>query len=688
MEVLRSTFLEKLPEVKSAIDNAAYIAIDTELTGLSRPINSYRTTDDVAARYEKVSQSSREFSIIQFGLACFTWDTESQAYIAKPFNFYIFPNGEPREAGERFFTCSSSSLTFLMECNFDFNKMVKEGISYLTDDEAASYLERINVARVKEDIVIDDQNRSFFEATRAAIDEWLQTQATKTISIETPNSYLKRLVYQIINEEKYNGFLAAKSLDKRQMQIRKLTEETRKSRSNMDQKALLEINFCTVIEYIKNATCPLIGHNCLLDICQIISQFCQRLPDDVQEWKSLVQKSFKRVIDTKHLSNHPKIKEFLPSTALGPLYENMSRDPFKSHGPKIILHKDFNRYSLDDNSDDIAHEAGFDALMTGVVYLRMAYYILRNEVKEHKANISGVPALNAVSAGPTALEPFAIRESEALDTMEGDTDISAMVRLVDTGVLPSDTAASQSSSSSLSDTEEGEYDDDQPATEGIGADGDPSQLLNTCTTITDFYDKLHLMRCELYFVDLKGESEVPKVRKNVFYLRNIPTGMTTYGLELLYGDLCPVSIHWKTNASAWLTVKHENRVELAKPGMLGMEVLKPFIEDDTKFSIASNNGITLEAANIEMLTSQEYHDLHRAHGTVSDRNGNITPVHQTVTTPEISSPVATGGRAMMILISKYQLRYNKARRRWQLRSRFRLNEVTLIWIPQYHLMHM
>lgn len=33
MEVLRSTFLEKLPEVKSAIDNAAYIAIDTELTG-------------------------------------------------------------------------------------------------------------------------------------------------------------------------------------------------------------------------------------------------------------------------------------------------------------------------------------------------------------------------------------------------------------------------------------------------------------------------------------------------------------------------------------------------------------------------------------------------------------------------------------------------------------------------------
>jgi ribonuclease D len=33
MEVLRSTFLETLPEIKSAIEHADYIAIDTELTG-------------------------------------------------------------------------------------------------------------------------------------------------------------------------------------------------------------------------------------------------------------------------------------------------------------------------------------------------------------------------------------------------------------------------------------------------------------------------------------------------------------------------------------------------------------------------------------------------------------------------------------------------------------------------------
>jgi hypothetical protein len=118
-----------------------------------------------------------------------------------------------------------------------------------------------------------------------------------------------------------------------------------------------------------------------------------------------------------------------------------------------------------------------------------------------------VPALNAVSAGPSALEPFAIRESIELKTMHNDTDISTTANLVDTGVLPSETE-----SSSDSDIEDGEYDDDDQndpndKIANLKADSNPSRLLNFAPSIADFYDKLHLMRCDLYFVDLKGESE-------------------------------------------------------------------------------------------------------------------------------------------------------------------------------------
>lgn len=41
MEVLRSTFLEKLPEIESAIEHADYIAIDTELTGTHTLLSTF-----------------------------------------------------------------------------------------------------------------------------------------------------------------------------------------------------------------------------------------------------------------------------------------------------------------------------------------------------------------------------------------------------------------------------------------------------------------------------------------------------------------------------------------------------------------------------------------------------------------------------------------------------------------------
>jgi hypothetical protein len=134
------------------------------------------------------------------------------------------------------------------------------------------------------------------------------------------------------------------------------------------------------------------------------------------------------------------------------------------------------------------------------------------------------------------------------------------------------------------------------------------------------------------------------VRKDQFYLRNIPIGMTTYGLQLLYSELMPCSILWKTASTAWLTVKHDNRIELAKPGVLGMDAVKAYLEDDTKKSLASNNGITKDAAQIEMLSSQAYHDMHRMgdRGQAANGKSEITPVSQSFT-PEVSSPVATGG---------------------------------------------
>ena len=87
--------------------------------------------------------SSRSFVVNQFGLSAFVWVPEEQlppggvggeegpagSYQARTFNFYLFPR--PFEGSDKRFVCQSSSLAFLASCNFDFNKVVYDGISYM-----------------------------------------------------------------------------------------------------------------------------------------------------------------------------------------------------------------------------------------------------------------------------------------------------------------------------------------------------------------------------------------------------------------------------------------------------------------------------------------------------------------------------------------------------------------------------
>lgn len=97
--------------------------------------------DDAQTRYSKLRISASQFLVIQFGVCTFTWSDAESAYVACPFNFYIFPSGDPREAGDRCFTCNSASMEFLMKCHFDFNKLIRGGIPYMNHSEEDKYNE-------------------------------------------------------------------------------------------------------------------------------------------------------------------------------------------------------------------------------------------------------------------------------------------------------------------------------------------------------------------------------------------------------------------------------------------------------------------------------------------------------------------------------------------------------------------
>lgn len=72
--------------------------------------------------------SARQFLVNQFGVAAFTCGADG-GYTAKTFNLNIFPRSF--QGSETRFTCQASSLEYLAQHRFDFNKMVYDGIPYL-----------------------------------------------------------------------------------------------------------------------------------------------------------------------------------------------------------------------------------------------------------------------------------------------------------------------------------------------------------------------------------------------------------------------------------------------------------------------------------------------------------------------------------------------------------------------------
>lgn len=111
-------------------------------------ITSYDTPETY---YSKLKDSAREFLVVQVGLCtfrynfeekkyitssknrtsneifCYSWNYVCSRYSYKAFNFYVFPRTVGRNGNDVKFLCQSSSIHFLSNNGFDFNKLFKEG---------------------------------------------------------------------------------------------------------------------------------------------------------------------------------------------------------------------------------------------------------------------------------------------------------------------------------------------------------------------------------------------------------------------------------------------------------------------------------------------------------------------------------------------------------------------------------
>ncbi|XP_067162138.1 poly(A)-specific ribonuclease PARN isoform X3 [Apteryx mantelli] len=415
MEVIRSNFKDNLNKVYEAIEEADFLAIDGEFSGISDgPSVSALTNgfDTPEERYQKLKKHSMDFLLFQFGLCTFKYDHAEEKYIMKSFNFYIFPKPFNRSSPDVKFVCQSSSIDFLANQGFDFNKVFRNGIPYLNQEEerqlreqydekrsqanGAGSLSYISPNATKCPVTIPEDQKKFIDKVVEQIEDFLKNEENESLELEPCTGFQRKLIYQTLSWKavvlyigvrkescessleiikagtmRYPKGIHVETLEsdkkERYIVISKVNEEERKRREQQKQaKEQEELNdavgFSRVVHAIANSGKLVIGHNMLLDVMHTIHQFYCPLPDEI-----------------------------INNTSLAELEKRLKEVPFSP--PKVESAEGFPSY---DTASEQLHEAGYDAYITGLCFISMANFL--------GSFLS--PPKNHVSARSKLIEPF------------------------------------------------------------------------------------------------------------------------------------------------------------------------------------------------------------------------------------------------------------------------------------------
>ncbi|XP_054067524.1 poly(A)-specific ribonuclease PARN isoform X3 [Rissa tridactyla] len=329
-----------------------------------------------------------DFLLFQFGLCTFKYDQTEEKYIMKSFNFYIFPKPFNRSSPDIKFVCQSSSIDFLANQGFDFNKVFRNGIPYLNQEEERQLREQYDEKRsqangagslaytspnaTKCPVTIPEDQKKFIEKVVEQIEDLLKNEENESLELEPCTGFQRKLIYQTLSWKYPKG----------------IHVETLES----DKEELNDaVGFSRVVHAITNSGKLVIGHNMLLDVMHTIHQFCCPLPDDLSEFKEVTSCVFPRLLDTKLMASTQPFKEIINNTSLAELEKRLKEVPFSP--PKVESAEGFPSY---DTASEQLHEAGYDAYITGLCFISMANFL--------GSFLS--PPKNHVSARSELIEPF------------------------------------------------------------------------------------------------------------------------------------------------------------------------------------------------------------------------------------------------------------------------------------------
>jgi len=414
MDVTSANFKEVFPLVEKSIDDAIFVAIDGEFTGLSLGHEGAGQSplDTPTERYEKTRQSTTKFLLVQFGLVTFHYDSEKGRYSNRGFNFYVWPRPPGRGYPDPRFTCQTSSIDFLVNQGFDFNKLFKEGIGYVraSDEDRlrVNLLEKQAMRRAEDAareggadpgaagatpssltprgsgpiIAIPDDHADYMEEMFGKIEEylnnWKSTEESGSLDLPKCNPFQRKLLYSHI-KPKFGTDLFIETVTltsgARAIRVTKVDEEGVRRRAAERDAAEMEelsdaVGFTKVVRKLSTSKKLVVGHNMLLDLCHTVNQFVQPLPETLDDFKELMSKALPNICDTKLMASTSPFREEIQRSTLEDLIKATSEKPYQM--PEVTSGLDEGQgYALGQTPEKY-HDAGYDAFVTGLCFIAMS----------------------------------------------------------------------------------------------------------------------------------------------------------------------------------------------------------------------------------------------------------------------------------------------------------------------------
>jgi poly(A)-specific ribonuclease len=421
MQVRRDNFPAVFPHFKELLETCDFYAMDEEMTGINVPEVTESITFSPEDSYHAKRLAASRYSIIQVGVCLFRRLSSTSPvprYVAHPFNFLLFPQyADDYTAEERAgdVVVSPSALAFLRKHGMDFQKWVYQGMAFCDSTRESALRARLTAQDAAKGVastpLFTDAEKTWVEGGQRAAAalvscveaSWAAAVAASggkrpflsslaveggkevTLPVQTSRAareYLEQELQRDYPQVAFRVRRAGSSGYVVTLAVLSPEEVSKKAwwAAQRCERQLLDIlGFRLVFSELVRSKKPCVGHNCFADWLYLMHAMDGPLPERLSQWKARARSLFPCMWDTRYVATRQDLfpRGRFNHISLGNLYEAyVGASPhcavelplgFEGYDPMTLL----GTSTAGGVGSNPAHEAGYDALMTGTVLLNL-----------------------------------------------------------------------------------------------------------------------------------------------------------------------------------------------------------------------------------------------------------------------------------------------------------------------------